>query len=109
MLFKRGDWYCTDFTENGRRYRRPLKTKNWVDASKKERVVIEHAKKGVLAELGTPKHLFEAIDKYLDDKKIRCAPRTVELEIERLSMVKKFFGNARLSAINPAGIRRYQQ
>src|SRR5215472_3127437 len=100
MLFKRGDWYWTDFTENGRRYRRPLKTKNWVDASKKE---------GVLAELGTPKHLFEAIDKYLDDKKIRCAPRTVELEIERLSMVKKFFGNARLSAINPAGIRRYQQ
>jgi integrase len=107
MLYKRGDWYWTDFTENGRRYRLPLKTKNWVAAGKRERQVIEQAKKGDLAE--SPKHLFDAIDQYLEDKKIRCGARTIELEIERLSMVKKFFGNVRLSEIKPAAIRRYQQ
>ena len=40
---------------------------------------------------------------------MRCAPRTVELEIERLSMVKRFFGDCRLDADTPAVIRRYQQ
>ena len=33
MIYKRGDWYWTDFTENGRRYRRPLKTKELAESS----------------------------------------------------------------------------
>src|SRR5215469_10549862 len=109
MIYKRGYWYWTDFTENGRRYRRPLKTTNWQEARTEERKVIEKARNGKLADTGVPKRLFEAIVIYLDDKRVRCAPRTIELEIERLNMVKKFFGDSRLSAITPVAIQRYQQ
>ena len=48
MIYKRGDWYWTDFTENGRRYRRPLKTTNWQEARTEERKVIEKARTGKL-------------------------------------------------------------
>jgi hypothetical protein len=109
MIYKRRGWYWTDFTENGRRYRRPLKTKNWQDARTEDRKVIEMARAGRLADLNAPKRLFEAAERYLEDKAVRCSPRTHELETERLSMVKKFFGDERIAAITPAAIQRYQQ
>ena len=52
MIYKRGDWYWTDFTEAGRRYRRPLKTTNWQEARTEERKVIEKARTGKLADSG---------------------------------------------------------
>ncbi len=109
MIYKRGGWYWTDFTENGRRYRRALKTKDWQKARTEERNVIELARAGKLADSAAPKQLFEAAQRYLDDKAVRCSPRTHELETERLSMVKKFFGDIRISAITPGAIQRYQQ
>lgn len=109
MIYKRGGWYWTDFTENGGRHRRPLKTKNWQEARTEERKVIEMARAGKLADSRVPKGLFEAAQRYLDDKVVRCCPRTYELEIERLSMVKKFFGDIRISVITPGAIQRYQQ
>ena len=82
MVYKRGGWYWTDFTENGRRYRRPLKTKSWQEARTEERKIIESARAGKLADSIAPKRLFEAAQRYLDDKTIRCSPRTHELETE---------------------------
>ena len=108
-IYKRRGWYWTDFTENGRRHRRPLKTKNWQEARTEERKVIEMARAGKLADALAPKRLFEAAQRYLVDKAVRCSPRTHELEMERLSMVKRFFGNIRISAITPGAIQRYQQ
>jgi len=72
----------TDFTENGTRYRRPLKTKSWQEARTEERKIIESARAGKLADSIAPKRLFEAARRYLDDKTIRCSPRTHELETE---------------------------
>jgi integrase len=109
MIYKRGGWYWADFTENGRRYRRPLKTKNWQEARTEERKVIEMARAGKLADSGAPKRLFEAVKRYLEDKAVRCSPRTCELETERLSMVMKFFGDIRIVQVSPAEIQRYQQ
>jgi integrase len=109
MIYKRGCWHWTDFTENGRRYRRPLKTKNWQEARTEERKIIERARAGKLADSVTPKRLFEAAQRYLDDKTVHCSPRTHELETERLSMVKKSFGDIRIARISPASIQRYQQ
>ena len=109
MIYKRGGWYWTDFTENGRRYRRPLRTKNWQGARTEERKVIEMARAGRLADSSAPKHLLEAVQRYLEDKAVRCSPRTHELERERLSMVTKFFGDTRIASITPAEIQRYQQ
>jgi integrase len=109
VIYKRNGWYWTDFTENGRRYRRPLKTKDWQKARTEERKVIELARVGKLADALAPKRLFEAVERYLSDKQVRCSPRTHELETERLNIVKKFFGDARISAITPDAIQRYQQ
>ena len=109
MIYKRGGWYWTDFTENGRRHRRPLKTKNWQEARTEERKIIERARAGELADSAAPKRLFEAAQRYLDDKAVHCSPRTHELETERLSIVKKFFGDIRISGITPVAIQHYQQ
>ena len=64
MIYKRGGWHWTDFTENSRRYRRPLKTKNWQEARTEERKIIEMARAGKLADSGAPKsclRLFSVI------------------------------------------------
>lgn len=49
-----------------------------------------------------------AIDDYLAAKRIRCAPRTIELEQERLSQVAKYFGDIPLAAITASRIAEYQ-
>jgi hypothetical protein len=56
-----------------------------------------------------PKRLSDAIDAYLTAKRIRCSPRTIELEEERLSIVKKHFGDVPLSAITATAIADFQR
>jgi len=87
-LWKRGRQYWTDFTVAGQRYRKRLGTTNLQVAKKRERELIEGAGHGMVAanEQG-PKRLSEAIESYLAAKRIRCSPRTIELEEERLSLV----------------------
>jgi hypothetical protein len=109
MIYIRGISYWTDFTENGRRYRRPVKTKDWQQARTAERNATEMARAGKLADSTAPKRLFEDAERYLVDKAVRCSARTHELEMERLSMVKKFFGGGRIAGITAAAIQRYQQ
>ena len=92
-LWKRGRQYWTDFTVNGRRYRKRLGTTSLRVATRREREMIEEAGHGRLSvdEQG-PKRLSEAIEAYLAAKRIRCSARTIELEEERLRIVKKHFG-----------------
>jgi integrase len=108
-LWKRGRQYWTDFTVNGRRYRKRLGTTNLRVATCREREFIEEAGHGRLPvnEQG-PKRLSEAIDAYLAAKRIRCSARTIELEEERLSIVKKHFGDVLLSAITATTIAEFQ-
>lgn len=67
------------------------------------------ARAGKLADSMAPKRLSEAAERYLVDKAVRCSARTHELEMERLSMIKKFFGDVRIAGITAATIQRYQQ
>ena len=108
-LWKRGRQYWTDFTVNGRRYRKRLGTSNLRIATRREREMIEEAGHGRLSvdEQG-PKRLAEAIETYLAAKRIRCSARTIELEEERLSIVKKHFGDVPLSAITATTIAEFQ-
>ncbi len=53
--------------------------------------------------------LSDAIDAYLDAKRIRCSPRTIELEEERLILVTKHFGDVPLSAITATAIAEFQR
>jgi len=99
-LWKRGRQYWTDFTVAGRRYRKRLGTTNLRTATRREREFVEEAGHGRLsADEQGPKRLSDAIGAYLDAKRMRCSPRTIELEEERLSLVKKHFGDVPLSAI----------
>jgi integrase len=108
-LWKRGRQYWTDFTVNGRRYRKRLGTTNLRVATRRERELIEEAGHGRLpADEQGPKRLSDAIEAYLAAKRIRCSPRTIELEEERLSIVKKHFGDVPLSAITATTIADFQ-
>ncbi len=107
-FYKRGKWYWADFTVDGIRYRKSLETRNWQEAIKRQRELIEAAAKGQLATQKGPKRLFEAVEAYLKYKAVVRAARTVELEAERLSIVKKHFGDAKLTSITPQAVARYQ-
>ena len=48
-LWRRGTRYWTDFAVGGRRYRKSLGTSKLQDAKRRERDLIESAKKGILA------------------------------------------------------------
>src|SRR2546429_9997338 len=92
-LWKRGRQYWTDFTVNGRRYRKRLGTTNLRVATRRERELIEEAGHGRLsADEQGPKRLSDAIGAYLDAKRMRCSPRTIELEEERLGLVREHLG-----------------
>src|SRR5688500_20354369 len=96
-LWKRGRQYWTDFTVNGRRYRKRLGTTNLRVATRREREMIEEAGHGRLpADEHGPKRLSEAIDAYLTAKRIRCSARTIELEVERLSNGERLLGDCAL-------------
>ena len=109
-LWKRGRQYWTDFTVAGRRYRKRLGTTNLQAAKRRERELLDGAGRGALAahEQG-PKRLSAAIDAYLSAKRMRCSARTIELEEERLSLVRRHFGDAPLSAITAATIAEFQR
>ncbi len=107
---KRGRQYWTDFTVAGRRYRKRLGTSNLRVATQRERELVEEAGHGRLtAHEQGPKRLSDAIGAYLDAKQMRCSPRTIELEEERLSLVKKHFGDVPLSAITAKSIAEFQR
>jgi hypothetical protein len=83
-LWKRGRQYWADFTVDGRRYRKRLGTTNLQTARQKERQLIEDAGLGAVATHAQgPKRLFQAVDAYIDGKRLHCSPRTIEFEEER--------------------------
>jgi site-specific recombinase XerD len=53
--------------------------------------------------------VWTAIEAYLVHKKIRCSERTLELEEERISIVKRHFGDVTLRAITAKSIAKYQR
>ena len=85
-------------------------TTNLRTATRRERELVEEAGHGRLsADEQGPKRLSDATGAYLDAKRIRCSPRTIELEEERLSLVKKHFGDVPLSAITATSIAEFQR
>jgi integrase len=109
-LWKRGRQYWADFTVDGRRYRKRLDTTNLQEAKRKERQLIEDASNGAVATHAQgPKRLFEAVDAYIDGKRLHCSPRTIEFEEERLITLKRHFGDVPLTAITAKAIADYQR
>jgi hypothetical protein len=79
-------------------------------AKRREHELLEGAGRGSLpANEQGPKRLSAAIEVYLAAKRMRCSPRTIELEGERLSLVKKHFGDVLLAAITATMIAEFQR
>jgi integrase len=109
-LWKRGRRYWTDFTVDGTRYRKALRTANRNVAIERERDLVQAARRGRVSDREAgPRDLSAAVAAYLDAKRIRCSARTIELEEERLSIVKKHFGDIRLTAITAQRIAEFQR
>lgn len=108
-LWKRSGWYWADFTVDGTRYRKSLETRSWQEARKREREMKEAVDHGHLEAQTDPKRLLEAVEKYLIAKAVMTSPRTVDLERERLSLIQKYFGDVKLSAITHQRIADYQR
>ena len=109
-LYKRGKQYWTAFSINKVAYRKPLNTSNRSKALELQREMIQLADEGrVSAKKTGPRDLDEAIKAYFEDKRIRVSARTIDLENERLSIVKKHFENPKLEAITAASISAFQK
>ena len=108
--YKRGDWWWSDFSVNGARYRVPLDTTDWREALSKEKQKIAEAEAGKLtptsqkyARLAFP----EAADRYIADRLAHLAPRSICTEKERLKPLRAFFGAAPLTRISADSVREY--
>ena len=106
---RKGIWHA-DFSLDGRRYRQSLETTDWREAARKAANLIALAKEGRL----TPEsHDFsrlpfpQAVERWLEEKKPRVAPKTIITECERSDAPKKFFGPVRLSQLTAESILAY--
>ena len=122
-LWKRGDWYWTDFTVNGTRYRLPLETKDAREAKGREKDKIADAREGRLApsNLSFARLGFEtAADRYLAEVavqrpgSVRNTPKNPKHDPDRswegdlLRRLRPCFAGKRLNQITADDVRAYQ-
>lgn len=115
-LWKRGRRYWTQVMINGVRIRRPLcppasthATTKWQEAIQLEKDLIRAALEGKLDAQGAPTKFFDACEKYLVAKKATAnSQRVIDFDRERLEVVKRHFGDIRLSTITRELIERFQ-
>ena len=115
-LWKRGRRYWTYFSVNGVQLRRPLcpsgsrlATTNWQEATRLEKEVIRAAMEGELAARDPSVKLFAAIEDYLQAKEATAnSKRTIEFDRERLEIVKRHFGDVKLTTITRKVIEGFQ-
>jgi integrase len=108
--YKRGEWWWTDFTVNGVRYRVPLETTDWREAQKKENEKIAEAEAGKLTPTSQKYARLaftEAAERYIADRLAHLAPHSVTTERERLKPLKAFFGTTPLTRISADSVREY--
>jgi integrase len=109
-IYKRGDWYWTDFSVNGVRYRVPLDTTDWRDALSKEKQKIAEAEAGKLTPTSQKYARLafsEAIERFLADRLARVQPKTAQIERERAKQLKKYFDVTPVSRISTDSILAY--
>lgn len=109
-LWKRGDWYWTDFSVNGTRYRLPLTTKDPREAKRLEKEKIADAQGGKLAPstLNFARLGFtEAAERYLEERRHGLARWSIRTEQERSRNPKSYFGQTPLRRLTSDHLREY--
>jgi len=109
-LWKRGDWYWTDFSVNGTRYRLPLHTQDRRESKRLEKEKIADAQTGKLApsSLNFARLGFtEASDRYLEERRHGLARYSIRTEQERSRNPKAYFGQTPLNRLTADSLREY--
>jgi integrase len=109
-VYKRGKLYWMDDVVYGIRYRLPLKTKNWQEALRREKeelTAITQGKKGNNGRAGLHT-LDEALDAYIESRRLFSAPKTYVTDRERSGSLRKALGNVRLKRVTAEMIAEYQ-
>jgi integrase len=109
-IYKRADWYWTDFSVNGVRYRVPLDTTDWREALKREKEKVGQAQAGKLSAAGQSfarLAFTEALDRYLQDRAVHVAPRSHRSESDHAKPLRACFGAIPVSRISTESILAY--
>lgn len=109
-LWKRGDWYWSDFTVNGERFRVPLGTKDRRAACQLEKERIAEAREGKItakAPALARSKLSEAIAPYLSTRQGFIVESSIRSERDRLNQVSARLGDLPLRRITPENIEAY--
>ena len=112
-LWKRGKWYWLDAVVHGQRYREPLGTSDWREATRLERQRVEQLEGR--ATVPTAKSLTyagmdvaAAITTYAEERRAQVSPRMARYWLENVRPLADFFKDTKLRNIAPAQIAAYQ-
>ncbi len=109
-LWKRGNWYWTDFSASGTRYRLPLGTKDPREAKRLEKEKIANAQTGKLtpSTVSFARQGFtEAAGRYLEERRHGLARASIRTEQERSRNPRAYFGTTPLNRITADNLREY--
>src|SRR5262249_55971242 len=126
-LLKRGKWAWCDFSINDERYRLPLRNRkngripynadptssDYQSAILAAERLREDARAGKLAPRRGKSMSFarlplgEALDRHIAERLPYLAPNSIITERQSAKLLKRYFGNVRVSQIDADGIREY--
>jgi tetrahydromethanopterin S-methyltransferase subunit F len=113
MIYKRGTHWHTDVTVNGVRYREALDTTDRREALGLEKKRIGEIQQGKgVSKSGREfarRSFTEAAELFLEERKPHVAERTLQLERNLLSSLRKFFQDRAVMRIRAEDISAYQR
>jgi integrase len=111
-LFRRGKWWWTDFSVNGQRFKQSLATTDWREALKREKEKIGQAEAGKLSAAGQSfarLAFTEALERYLDSRKLELSERSLKKERQLLVQPSRFFEVTPLVRITTESLLAYRE
>ncbi len=111
-LYKRKKIYWTDFSVHGQRFRESLDTTDWREAQRREKELIIRASQGKLAPSSQQfaRLVFsEAVDRYLESRKLELSPQTLKKERQLLVHPRRFWRGTRLNRISTESLLAYRE
>ena len=111
-IFKRGAIYWTDFSVNGQRFRQSLDTTDWREAQSEEKKRIAQAEQGKLSPTGQSfarLAFTEAVERYLDSRKLELSDRSLKKERQLLVQPSLFFAATTVARITTETLLAYRE
>ena len=112
-LWKRGEQYWMDVIIRGHRYREPLDTTDWREATRVERQRVQEIESRGPVPTGNSKayaalDIASALEAYARERRAQVAARMRAYWLENAKPLRAFFGKTKLRHITSAHISDYQ-